>query len=94
MKVVGITIELTQLFRGQGRAQAGDDVHEAELVGGDHVHVAFDDNDAVGLANRPEGTVQSVNDVVICERGRVSAVFKYLGIESSSTRPPKPMIRP
>ena len=66
----------------------------AELVGGDRVHVAFDDHDLAGLADRVLAPDRGRRRASSCRRSAVCGELRYLGIASPSARPPKPTTLP
>ena len=70
MKLSVVTVDLLQLRLCQGSAETGDDVFKAELMGGDYVHIAFDNHDAVGLGGWLCWPGPAHRRRVICERGR------------------------
>ena len=62
-EVFGVSFELLQLVRSDGGAHTGHDVAIAVLVGGNHVHVAFDDDDLVLLRYGAIGQIDAVDSL-------------------------------
>ena len=70
----GEALEQLHLALGEGGAHLGDDVVEAELVGGDDVHVALDDDGAAFAADAVGGLVERVEGAALVEEGGLGGV--------------------
>ena len=60
---------MRDLVFGEGGAHGGDYVVVAMLVGGDDIHVAFDDDAGVGLADGCVGAPDAVEGAALVEDG-------------------------
>ena len=70
------------LLFGERGAHGGDDVFEAELVGGDDVHVALDDHGSLQLPGGLPGPVSTVEGAALVEYrglGRVDVLGPRVG---------------
>jgi hypothetical protein len=90
---IGEAEQLLDVVGRAGRAQRGDRIAEAALGQRHDVHVTLDHQAEAAFADRLPGLEQAVQLAALAEH-RVSGEFRYLGLLSSSTRAPKPMISP
>lgn len=81
------------VFLAGRRAEGRHRVADALLGQGDDIHVALDHHDLVEVAILLPGFVESVEFLALVE-DRSLREFRYFGLSSPSTRPPKAMIRP
>ena len=80
------TLEQAQLAFGQRGAHRRDDVLEAGLVQGDHVHVALDDDRLVSRADGLARPIQAVEQAALAEENRIRRVEELghiVGIEDA-----------
>jgi hypothetical protein len=80
--------EQLQMLGGRGGAEGRNDVGHPELRQGDDIHVAFDDEDRFELAVGLLRLEQTVKLAPLWKIG-VSGEFRYFGLPSPSSRPPK-----
>jgi hypothetical protein len=91
--VVGEPEQLLRVRVGRRGAERRDRVLDAVLRERDDVHVALDDDDALGVADRVPREPQPVELAPLAEQRRLGEL-RYFGSPLSSTRPPKPTMRP
>ena len=85
----GVACEQRDLARRQRRAEAGDDVVEAGLVGHQGVRVALDDDRLTRLADRTLGLVDEIERPALVEqRGRRGVeVLRSVALEQAPAHP-------
>ncbi len=64
---LGVAPQELNVGRAQGRAHHGHGIVKTELMRGDAIGVAFDDDGRAGLANRIAGQVQPIEQAALAE---------------------------
>jgi hypothetical protein len=88
MQIGGVAPQHAYLLDGERSAATGDDFGDARLARADSVHVAFDENDAIGHHGGLAGAVQVKKHVrlFVDLRFRRVQIFRFFfGIESPAT---------
>src|SRR5579883_2362928 len=66
--------QFAELRLGQGGAEGGDRDAEARLMQGDHVHIAFDDDEPALLGGTPAGMGQAIEHAALMEELALAGV--------------------